>query len=183
MTTIQEVTHAFAWETLVLPHHHFPLYGETFPAPEALSQIMDSADLHFAPGLREALMSPTAPPIEFFRSLAVPQRGTWGVYCIVMEKDKCKPLFYVGSGTLADVQRSGIAVRAKAHVSSKPSTLFACSPCQFVAKDEQALDNHLLTAKHKAKSAKSNSASFMRNFLSSSKPETGGSSTASRSKQ
>lgn len=61
--------------------------------------------LSLAPGLMEALLSPSPPSLAFLKGLPKPnghrQPKQWAIYALVFEKPGCRPHVYVGSGTHA----------------------------------------------------------------------------------
>jgi hypothetical protein len=62
------------------------------------------ADVTFAPGLFQAIQSPAAPAITWFKSLPGYDNDgdrVWGVYLLVLEKSEHTPKLYTGSGTNA----------------------------------------------------------------------------------
>jgi hypothetical protein len=78
-----------------------PLFTWFITSLEDVHLIASGADIHFAPGLAEALGSETPPGADFFMSLPTGGASRWAVYAIVMEKDGCRPRVYVGVATNA----------------------------------------------------------------------------------
>ena len=81
-----------------------PYYEKYLPTQAAIEELISTAGVIFAPGLLDVLQSDEPPNVEYFKSLPTLQKGEhlWGVYVIVLEKDKCETLVYIGSGTKPD---------------------------------------------------------------------------------
>ncbi|KAK4935417.1 carbamoyl-phosphate synthase (glutamine-hydrolyzing) cpa2 [Elasticomyces elasticus] len=89
-----------------------PLFARFFTSEEDLNTIAAATSLMFCPGLWEVIHATTPPTIEWFKGLPTCNSLwlIWGVYLLVLEKDGCRPLIYIGSGTSA---MCGVIVRFK----------------------------------------------------------------------
>jgi hypothetical protein len=88
------------WKCLSVPvTGKMGYYDKVFFDKEALSDTVDLADITFAPGVLEAMLSPTPPEVSFFQTLPSKELGLWGVYCLVLEKPGCQPLVYTGEAS------------------------------------------------------------------------------------
>ncbi len=76
------------------------LFATFFTSEEVLHSIASAASLTFCPGLFEVLQAATPPTVTWFKQLptcdSIP---IWAVYVITLEKDGCRPMIYIGSGT------------------------------------------------------------------------------------
>jgi hypothetical protein len=85
-----------------------PTHEIFFPTKEALNPML--AYVVFAPAIVKILTAASPPTIAAFKRLPMVKRGVWGVYLIVMEKQKCRPKIYIGSGTS---KSHGVEVRCR----------------------------------------------------------------------
>ncbi|KAJ4369769.1 hypothetical protein N0V83_005533 [Neocucurbitaria cava] len=76
-----------------------PDFGFLFGERSSYDSIAACSSLSFPPNLHDVLTSPVAPSIAFLKSLPLPAGDFWAIYVIVMEKDGCPTLVYIGSGT------------------------------------------------------------------------------------
>lgn len=80
-----------------------------------LDHLCSALQLVFPPSLLAALTDNSPPPISFFLNLPSPERGTWGIYVVVLLDPEGEYHLYTGSGTNAE---RGLIARA-AHYKNK----------------------------------------------------------------
>lgn len=74
--------------------------------------MADNASLEFAPGLLDVLQYATPPTADFFKMLPDDSdsfEARWAIYALVLEKEGCRHILYVGFGT----GLSGVHTRLK----------------------------------------------------------------------
>jgi rubrerythrin len=79
--------------------HKNGVFKQVLAEKEDLHQILSASQLSTDTYLHETINSPTPPDIDFFLSTSTDCRGKWGVYVLVLRKEGCIPLIYIGSGT------------------------------------------------------------------------------------
>ena len=91
------------------------LFNRFFTSQEVLKSRASISSLKFCPGLLDVVESSTSPPIEFFKSLPVPEdlSSVWGIYILVLEKPGRRPKVYCGSATSSN---SGLLTRFNQYV-------------------------------------------------------------------
>lgn len=87
------------WDCLSVPIVKNPLFTQTFPDLETLSDICFDAELSFPDTLLDAVQSDKPPTVDFFKALPTTTFGNWGVYALVLEKAGETTIVYGGSGT------------------------------------------------------------------------------------
>lgn len=90
-----------AWTLLYMTNRalkNTPL-DAVFPTEHAMQAIWSRSHLTFATGLQRVVRSSTAPTIAYFKTLPLQLERVWAVYIIVLEKEGCLPMIYIGSGT------------------------------------------------------------------------------------
>lgn len=83
-----------------------------FPTEQTIETTIQNTPLQFAPGLLKVFQSPTAPTIDYFKTLPLHVEKQWAVYLLVLEKPQERPKIYVGSGTSS---ASGVKSRMSAY--------------------------------------------------------------------
>ena len=111
MSTIHDYILWLCWGLLTLCHQPLknPVHDVLFPTVEVMEKLLSS--ICFPIGLLEVLLSPLPPTINWIKSLPTQSRDLWGVYIILLEKPKCRPRIYIGSGT--GVTKHGLEYRFK----------------------------------------------------------------------
>lgn len=92
----------FIWETLSTDHYVNPIFDTIFTSPETIAAYVGLADLKFHPDLHDILNSPNAPTLEWLKSFDTtlpPNKTSWGIYFLLLEKPGAQPLLYIGSRT------------------------------------------------------------------------------------
>jgi hypothetical protein len=77
------------------------VFDKLFSTRAILAELLTAASMAFAPGLLDTIHASTPPSLSFFKSLPTECSKKWAVYLLVMEKKKCTPRLYTGSGTHA----------------------------------------------------------------------------------
>jgi hypothetical protein len=76
-----------------------PAHAMIFTTADVVRQLLLSESVTFAQGLLAVLQAATPPSTAYFKTLPAEAKSSWGVYLLVLEKDRCRPRIYVGSGT------------------------------------------------------------------------------------
>jgi hypothetical protein len=64
-----------------------------------LKEKASAVNLVFADGLLEVLQDTVPPTVAYFKTLPTDTTKRWAIYLLVLEKPKCRPRIYIGSGT------------------------------------------------------------------------------------
>lgn len=85
-----------------------PIHAIILTTQDVVEKLMSDSLLAFAPGLLYVLQANVPPSIAYFKSLPTYCKKLWAVYVIVLEKRRCRPKIYIGSGT---EKASGVSTR------------------------------------------------------------------------
>lgn len=104
-TNILELMISKTWAAIKTPKHTNGLFHQVISAQATLFGLIAIASLTYCPGLFEVIQCATPPSLDWFEALPTALVGTWGIYCLVLKKQGCIPLLYLGSGT---AQKGGV---------------------------------------------------------------------------
>lgn len=76
-----------------------PIHAIVLPTQDVVEELMSDSLLAFPPGLLDVLQAATPPSVAYFKSLPADVTKRFAVYLLVLEKQGCRPIIYVGSGT------------------------------------------------------------------------------------
>ena len=99
-----------SWECLNLakPSKKHWMFDKVLDSEKTILKLLLEANVSVAPGVAEALTAKQPPTRTLFDALPEDVSRWWGVYLMVLTKDECQDLVYVGTGTNA---HSGIRTR------------------------------------------------------------------------
>jgi len=97
------------WSCLDNPSWKKSGFRHALQSKAFLVGLLAPAGLVLCPGLFDVVQDTGPPPLSWFEALdpSTPI-GLWGVYAVVLRKDGCRPIIYIGSGTAA---RGGVRAR------------------------------------------------------------------------
>lgn len=87
------------WCAMHVPSWVNPLFKQILTSKQVILALLDTAHITFAPGLFTTIASNAPPSLEFLLGLPDAQGNVWSVYIIILMKDGCIPLIYIGSAT------------------------------------------------------------------------------------
>jgi hypothetical protein len=113
-TTVAEVMLFITWACLTIAKKKHALFDQVFFNYTILVDIFtEITTMSFCEGFLDTVQAAKPPVLSFFKGLPTYNWKRWAIYVLVLEKDDCFPLVYIGSGT--DAVR-GVRSRMKQHV-------------------------------------------------------------------
>jgi len=98
--TLLQLVLLITWTCLSdTPVNRKHVYFTRFLTSQVLKEIASAVNLVFADGLLEVLQDTVPPTVAYFKTLPTDTTERRAIYLLVLEKPKCRPRIYVGSGT------------------------------------------------------------------------------------
>lgn len=100
-TTLIQLVLLLTWTCLITTPEKLkhPIFSKVLSDQDALTNLLSSIPMVFAPGLLEVLQASTPPTVSYFKGLPSEIMKLWAIYLLFLEKPGSRPRIYIGLAT------------------------------------------------------------------------------------